>query len=554
MRRLVTTLVAFVVLLRVGMIAQETSVQSQKDPLVEPQPAVATERLQRLENELKQQRATIEQQQSQIDRLLREMHAIREPGEQSVGTAVPTASGKASSSPTNAQSPTAKGPESQAAIRYKGITLSPGGFLEATSIVRTRNENADIIGSLGSVPFDGTANSYLTEFRGTARASRFSLLAEGSAGHTKMTGYYEIDFLGQAPSANQVETNSFTPRQRQLWGQAEFDDGLTVTVGQMWSLLTTGRKGIATRAEFIPLTIEGSYVVGYDYVRQTSVRVTKKFKSSFWGAVELANPETNQPNASYVPANLFGFNNSANAASPNGATLNYLSGSTNGFSTNLAPDVLAKAVWEPGWGHYEVKALGRFFRDRINGSTNVVPGGGLGAAATLPLVAKKVEFTIEGLVGNGIGRYGAANGPDVTLRPDGWIIPIHAFHLMAGLESHPRPKLDIYLYGGDEYYRRAAYVSPNDSAQPAGFGSTLVTNTNCTLEVTPAGGAACGAQNKDVAEGTAGFWYRFYKGPAGIFQLGTQYEYLHRSVWSGIGGAPHGSDHVILTSIRLYLP
>jgi hypothetical protein len=160
----------------------------------------------------------------------------------------------------------------------------------------------------------------------------------------------------------------------------------------------------------------------------------------------------------------------------------------------------------------------------------------------------------EGLAGSGIGRYGAANGSDVTLRPDGWIIPLHALDTMGGVEFHPRPKLDVYVYGGNEYYGRAAYVNPTDATEPAGYGSPLVDNTYCNAEVVPSGGAECKAQNKDVAEATAGFWDRFYKGPAGIFQIGLEYEYLHRTAWSGIGGAPQGNDNVVMTSLRYYLP
>jgi uncharacterized coiled-coil protein SlyX len=440
------------------------------------------------------------------------------------------------------------------AIHYKGITITPGGFVTADSVVRSRNENADVTSNFGAAPLDGVANSNLSEFRFSARATRLTLLTEGAAGNTKLTGYYEVDFLGQAPTANQVQTNSFTPRQRQLWAQAAFANGLTLTAGQYWSLITTDRKGIAVRAEFIPNTIEGSYVVGYNYVRQTAFRITDNFNDRFWAAFEVANPETNQPNASFVPPNLFGFNNSPNAGSPNGNTLNFLAGSANGFSTNLAPDLLAKAVWEPGWGHYEFKALGRFFRDRIGGNTNHAYGGGLGFAAVLPVVAKKADYLIEGFGGNGIGRYGAANGSDITLRPDGMIVPVHAIHVMTGLEVHPRPKLDWFLYGGDEYYRRAAYVNPTDPTKPAGYGSPLVVNTNCDVEVVPTGGAACGAQNKDVWQITSGLWYRAYKGPFGTLQYGAQYEYLHRSNWSGVGGAPQGSDGIVLSSFRYLLP
>jgi hypothetical protein len=246
--------------------------------------------------------------------------------------------------------------------------------------------------------------------------------------------------------------------------------------------------------------------------------------------------------------------NSGNAGSPDGSTLNFLAGSTNGFSTNLAPDILAKLAWEPGWGHYEFKVLTRFFRDRINQDNSVSYGGGAGIAAILPVKAKKADFIIEGLLGSGIGRYGAANGSDITLRPDGHIIPIHAIHALVGLEYHPRPNLDLFVYGGDEYYGRAAYVNPTDATKPAGYGSPLVNNTNCQVEVVPTGGAACGAQNKNVWQATPGFWYRIYKGPYGTFQYGMQYEYLHRTAWSGIGGSPKGLDNVVLSSFRFLLP
>ena len=444
--------------------------------------------------------------------------------------------------------------EHPTALHYKGITLVPGGFISADFFVRSRNENADLTSNFGATPFGGVVNSHLSEFRASSRGSRLTLLAEGKAGQTRLTGYYEIDFLAQAPTANQVQTNSFSPRQRQLWAQADFNSGLTLTAGQYWSLITTDRKGIATRSEFIPNTLEASYVVGYNYSRQTAFRLTKNFNNRVWAAFELANPETAQPNASFVPANLFGFNNSANASSPSGSTLNFLSGSTNGFSTKLAPDLLVKVAWEPGWGHYELKAVGRFFRDRINGNNNLSAGGGLGAAAILPVVRNQVDFIVEGLAGTGIGRYGAAAGLDVTLRPDGHIIPIHALQALAGIELHPQPKLDIFLYGGDEYYGRAAYLNPTDPARPAGFGSPLVDNRNCQVEIVPSGSAACGAQNRDIWHATTGFWYRFYKGPFGVLQYGAQYEYLHRGTWAGIGGAPKGLDSVMLTSIRYFLP
>ncbi len=537
--------------------------------------------LQQLEEQITRQQSLINQQQDRIERLeqqVQQSNSRHQQSEESLHSAVLHTTDQAAelektTSTLNSSllalkssiSTTAevqrqeeqrlwKNLEQPETIRFKGLSLTPGGFIEADMLSRSRNENADVCSSLAGIPFDGVANAKLSEFRATSRATRFTLFTESKINNTRLNGYYELDFLAQAPTGNQVQTNSFIPRQRQLWIQLSFPNNLTLTAGQYWSLITTNRKGLATRTEFIPSTIEGSYVVGYDYVRQTALRITKNFHDKIWTGFEAANSETNQPNASYVPDNLFGFNNSANAASPSGGTLNYLAGSTNGFSTNLAPDLLAKTVWEPGWGHYEIKALGRFFRDRLNGQNNYSYGGGLGAAAILPVVRQKADFILEGLAGSGIGRYGAANGSDITLRPDGKIIPLRALHALAGVEIHPTSRIDIFTYGGEEYYDRTPYINPTNAGKPAGYGSRLVNNTYCNVEVVPSGGAACGAQNKNIWHATTGLWYRFYKGPGGTFQYGLQYEYLHRATWSGIGGAPGGYDSVFMTSARYILP
>jgi len=489
------------------------------------------------------------------------------------------------------------------ALRYKGLTLTPGGFASADFYVRSRNENSDSTSNFNSTPFGGVTNSHLTEFHATAKASRISLLAEGQAGRTKLSGYFEGDFMSAAPTSNQVETNAWPFRVRQAWGQSEFANGMTLSGGQFWTLLNTDRKGIALRSEFIPNTIEASYVIGYTYVRQTAIRFTKNFNNRIWAAFEVANPETTYA-TSFTPSFIMGLNTSANVTSPftnllpnlaavcplpaatattSGYQCNPAPGAySNGVSTNLAPDLIAKVAFEPGWGHYEIKILGRFFRDRlvptstanlVNSSaatTNVTEGGGIGWGMILPVVSKKVDVIFEGMVGAGIGRYGAAVNPDVTIRPsDGALIPLKQLHTLAGVEWHAKPKLDVYLYGGDEYIRRANYTSPTGGA--AGYGSPLVNTRNCNVElltspatggvtgsgvVVPAGTAvaACGAQNKNLWEATAGFWYRLYQGSFGTFQYGMQYEYLYRTTYPGIGGAPKGMDSIAFSSLRFYLP
>src|SRR5271157_375361 len=580
-RVLVLSLVATVCLNTAFVCAAgQAGTATPKKAATKKRPPTIQEQLQQVNNQLKQQQDQIQQQQSQIQQLQQTntqlQSQVQQQG-QALQSSVQDANQKAAAAQdgvnslhttvTDLQSSTQATAnslletkksvttlENPLAIHYKGITILPGGFLESTLYVRARNENADNASTFGSIPFNGVTNAKLSEFRMSARSSRVALTAIGMAGSTKLTGYYEADFLGAAPTANYVETNAFTPRQRQLWIQAEFKSGVSLLVGQYWNLMVTNRKGISPTALFIPNTIEASYVVGYTYIRQNSIRVTKNFNNKIWAAAEIGNPETTFA-ASFTPPNIMGFNTSANALTPTVFTLPFLSGYSQGLSTNTAPDIIGKLVFEPSWGHFEFKGLLRTFRDRLGTNNNVTAGGGFGWGMIIP-ATKKADIIFEGLVGSGIGRYGAANQTDVTVRPDGTLVPLQALHSLAGIELHPTPKVDVFFYGGDEYVGKARYTTTNAEGVvvPAGYGSFLVNNTYCNVEVVPTGKPACGAQNKNVADGTVGFWWRIYKGPYGTFQYGDQYEYIWRNTWSGIGGAPTGNDNIVYSAFRYILP
>jgi hypothetical protein len=453
--------------------------------------------------------------------------------------------------------------EHPAQIHFRGVTITPGGFLAANTVFRLHNENADVLDTYGNVPFSGSANSRLSEFRFTARHSRLSALFEGKIHDWKASGYYEMDFEGAAPTANQVQTNSFQPRIRQLWAQVEMKNGFSFQGGQAWSLLTSNRRGISPTTLFIPLTLSASYNVGHTYARQAGFRVTKNFNDKAWLAFAVENPETvlsAQPTSgtffTNVFANVLGFSNSPNAASPSSG---FVPGAT-GLSTNLGPDLIAKLAFEPGWGHYELKLLGRFFRDRFSGNNDVTGGGGVGVAMILPVIAKKFDLVIQGLGGRGIGRYGTANGSDVTMRPDTTIVPILSYQTLIGLEFHPTPKWDWWLYGGNEYFGRAAYTTTSGTTTiGVGYGSRFNNLSGCNLEI-PSSTQRCDAQNRDVWQIQPGFWYRFWKGKEGTVQYGMSYSYVHRRAWAGTVGTsvgvsnPVGINNIVMTSLRYYFP
>jgi hypothetical protein len=440
------------------------------------------------------------------------------------------------------------------AWHFKGLTLTPGGFLTSTALVRARNENADAATSHAAIPLDGSSNANLSELRGTARNSQLSLLLEGSAGDTKLRGYVEADFLGAAPTSNYVQSSSWTPRLKQLWTQIERPSGLTITAGQMWSLLTTNRQGMANLRELKPANEDANFVVGFTWTRERAVRVIQNFNNRVWVGVALENPESTYA-AAFVPPNVMGLNTSPNAAT--GVNLlPFLANYSIGHSTTLAPDLVAKIAYEPGWGHFEIKGLGRWFRDRIaatattSGHTNTTEGYGVGFAALMPFASQRLEVSLEGMAGRGIGRYGTAGFPDVTLDPTtGEMRPLRQARLMGGLTYHHGSRLDVFAYAGDEYTGRDASLSPTGMA--AGYGSPLVSYAACTNEVAL---NVCRGDNRNIYEGMIGYWYRLYRGDFGSIAYGNQLTYLRRNLWSGIGDTPDGRNVVVYSTLRFYLP
>ncbi len=142
--------------------------------------------------------------------------------------------------------------ESPLALHYKGITITPGGYLAAEFVRRSRALAANVNTPFNSLTVPGASQSSLSEFFGSGRQSRVSMLAEGRLQSAKLSGYVEADFLSAAATSNNNESNSYSLRQRQAWGQVALDNGFTFTGGQMWSLVTETKHGVDNRSEAVP--------------------------------------------------------------------------------------------------------------------------------------------------------------------------------------------------------------------------------------------------------------------------------------------------------------
>jgi hypothetical protein len=489
------------------------------------------------------------------------------------------------------------------AIRYKGISITPGGFIAAETVFRSHATGADVNSTFTGIPYPNSALSHISENVFSARQSRLFLLAESKVGSAKLSGYYEADFLNAGVTSNNRQSNSYVFRQRQLWANVTLDNGFQVAGGQMWSMVTESKKGIANRQEQFPLMIDPQYIVGWAWQRAYGFRVVKNWDKFALG-FSAEGPQTTFGGRG--SNNNFFFN----IPGAGGGLNNFVD--TTGYTANKSPDFFVKATLDPGWGHFEVVGIVSPFRDRVypcgaqplitanlpaacNGSFTSVAGafndsrtgGGIGATARLPFAQKKIELMAHFQGGDGIGRYSSAQLADVTARPNGTLAPIRSAAWLGELELHPNPKLDIYAYGGGEYAARTAYsfISP---ANPlinvgVGYGSPLFNNSGCTTEGIPAvsgtppfpptpsptGPGSSGTCNGDIhqiVEGTLGFWHKLYNGPKGRLQWGVQYSYLAKYAWSGnattnvvppatvISQRPKGIDNMVFTSFRYYIP
>ena len=430
-----------------------------------------------------------------------------------------------------------------AAIHYKGITITPGGFVAAETVTRTRAVSADINTAFTAIPFPGNSLSKVAESNFTGRQSRATALFEGKVGAAKLSGYYEGDFLSAAVTSNNRQSNSYAFRQRQVWAQLALDSGFSFTGGQMWTLATENRKGINNRLEWLPAQIDPQYVVGFTWARQYGFRVVKDFGGKFALAASVEGPQatiggrgfTALTSTSATGVVTTVSNTFINAPGQGGGLFNFVD--TAGYTVNKAPDIIVKAAADPGFGHYELFGIVSVFRNRIfpcavagtNAANLPTPativtvacpvtglpvrsaagafndtrvGGGIGASVDITTFNKKLDLGLKAVAGDGIGRFGSAQLADLTFRPDGTAALIRTAHALGRVEIHPNPKLDIYLYGGSEYAFRAGYsgyTTITATATPAipatATSPAIPATTNTTISLTGIGGYGNPAAN-----------------------------------------------------------
>jgi hypothetical protein len=456
--------------------------------------------------------------------------------------------------------------ESPLSFRIGGAEFTPGGFMDFTSIFRTTNT-----GNLGTnffaIPFSNQVLGHLTESRFTAQNSRLSLKVHDKFGENDVTGYLEMDFLGNDAANVFVTSNSHTFRQRLYF--VDYKRGRwEILAGQAWSWLTPNRVGLSsyTPEVFYSQNMDFNYQVGLTWTRAPQVRFVFH-PNEHWGmgvALENAQQFIGQGAEVAFPAAF------------NAQLAVQFDAANNSSTPNLHPDVIAKIAYDnmtAGGKHMHLEAAGLLSTIKVTniptvtGATFVshtATGGGVEAAVNLEFL-KNIRFVANGFYSDGGGRYIFGMGPDAVIRPvdapgntctivgtgsaaqalgcDVAISPVHSGSGIVGIEAQITPKIMLYGYYGGAYFQRNFFPDITVATRPnIGFGGPGQVNSS--------------NQNRAIQEPTLGWTQTFWKNPQyGALQLITQASYLTRSPWFVPAGAPKNA-HLTMAwvDVRYVLP
>jgi hypothetical protein len=399
-------------------------------------------------------------------------------------------------------------------------TFTPLGFVDLTNVIRSTDVGGGIGTGFSGIPFNNTVAGHLSESRMSLQNSRLGLRIDSNVLGMNVLGYLETDFLGNAAPTLVQTSNADTLRMRLFFIDMRRSKW-EVLAGQAWSLMTPNRKGISPLPGdlFYSQDMDTNYQAGLTWTRAPQLRVGVHFNDHVAWAIAAENPEQFIGNGiEILPA-------TAALATAIGTEFN----STTQTSSvpNLHPDILSKLAFDGGKEghamHLELVGLYRTFQS-YNPVTNVKfhkPGAGGSVNFNLEL-APGFHFIANTFASDGGGRYTGGLGPDLMVRPDGSISPIHAYSTVDGFEYSLKPKdnpkgLETLLYG---------YYSGNY------FGKDTALDTSGMIGYGVYANAASLNANRTIQEATIGVNQTIWKNPTwGDLKILTQYSYLWRDPW-----------------------
>jgi hypothetical protein len=425
-------------------------------------------------------------------------------------------------------------------LRIGDTCIIPIGFMDLTAVWRDKATGNSIGSNFAGIPYNNTTAAKLSEFRFSPQNSRLGFRADGSWKGAHFIGYNEFDFNGTSGGNNLTVTNgAFVPRLRLFFVDVR-KDKVEILAGQSWSMMTPNRKGISAMPTdlFYSQVIDLNYLTGLTWTRQPGVRVLYHPDSKVTLGLSLENPEQYMGGSAgsgsiTLPAAL---------ASYSGAQL---SNNTNVNAVpNLHPDFIAKIAFDHPSGRFHMEAAGIERTFKVwNPNTNVYftsIGGGASVNAAVG-VTKDIRVVTTNFWSDGGGRYLFGQGPDVIVRADGSVSPIHAGGFTDGFEATVKTNTLLYGYWGGTYIGRNVAIDANGTSL-IGYGYKGSPNS----------------QNRMIQEMTIGFNQTMWKNARyGALNLMGQYQYAMRNPWywaAGVAGGKGTHSNTVYVNIRYTLP
>jgi hypothetical protein len=417
--------------------------------------------------------------------------------------------------------------------------ITPVGFMDLTSVFRSTAPGSGIGTNFGSIPYKNTTQGNLTEFRMSGQNSRIGSRVDVNVKDTHVLGYWESDFLGFVPANAAVSSNSDTFRLRLYWVDVR-KDKWEFLGGQSWSMITPGRKGISPLPGdlFYTQVIDVNYQPGLTWSRNPQFRLVYHPSDSVAMGISFESPEQ------YIGGSAGG----GSITLPSALVTAYASQLNNGVTTlsvpGLHPDIIGKITFDSnlpnGHGlHFELGGMVRTFKVWNSLSSQSFSTQGIGGQANLNIeISKGFRFVTNNFWSNGGGRYIFGQAPDLVVRSDGSLSPVHSASTVSGFEYTHNNTL-LYAYYGGIYISRNTAI---DSATGRYVGYGYPDSPN--------------SQNKSIQEATFGFTQTFWKDARyGALSLMGQYSYLIRSPWTLVAGHPaNANTNMILLNLRYAVP
>jgi hypothetical protein len=409
------------------------------------------------------------------------------------------------------------------------------GYPALTSVWRSNNNGGNVATNFNNILYDNTVPGTTSEFRLSPQNTRLALRVDADLKSSQIAGYFETDFVGAPVGGNLVSQSGYPFRIRQAW--LDWRKGKwEMAGGQLWSLMTPNKEDILPWPGDIaaPQVIDLNFVAGFVVGRYPQFRVVYRSSEKMAFGFSVENPEQQVSNSVVFP----------NALSST-LTTQYNNGGSGLNVPNMTPDFVLKSSFDNkvmgGRAiHFDIGTVMRTFRSWDGTSASGKSYAfGWGVSANFNVEVKKgVRWVLDGFASDGAGRYIGGLAPDVTVRADGSISPIHSYSWVSGFELAPNKATGLYFYYSGLYAQKNAALN-SDGTCCVGFGFPGASN----------------AAGRLIEEATGGYSRVLWKYEnLGSVQWGLQYAHVWVYPWAAGNGPNSANTNMVFSQLRYNLP